>query len=78
MLDADVLVAALRNPIGASAALLGHALGDDPRSCSLCAALVLEYEVACRQPVYGGRLPGGATHPGRRGAANRTRHQAGW
>ena len=48
VLDTDVLVAAMRSPSGASAALLEAALDD---RCKLLAnvALILEYEAVCKR-----------------------------
>lgn len=48
VLDTNVLVAALRSPRGASAALLGRALNGD-FTVVLSVALVLEYEAVCNQ-----------------------------
>lgn len=50
VLDTNVIVAGLRSPSGASAALLDHALG---RSFTLVlsVALALEYEAVCRDPA---------------------------
>ena len=50
VLDTNVLVAALRSPTGASAALLGRVLRGD-FTILLSVALVLEYEAACSQPA---------------------------
>ena len=50
VLDTKVIVAGLRSPTGASAALLNHALG---RSLTLVlsVALALQYEAVCRDPA---------------------------
>ncbi len=51
VLDTDVIVAALRSPTGASAALLGAAL--DRRIVMLASVpLFFEYEAKCASPVH--------------------------
>jgi putative PIN family toxin of toxin-antitoxin system len=51
ILDTDVIVAALRSPTGASAALLGAAL--DRKIIMLASApLFFEYEAKCTSPVH--------------------------
>lgn len=47
VLDTNVVVAGLRSPTGASAALLGHALSG-AFTLLLSVALALEYEAVCR------------------------------
>ena len=49
MLDTNVVVAGLRSPTGASAALIDGALA---RECTLLLSvgLALEYEAVCRDP----------------------------
>ena len=49
VLDTNVVVAGLRSPAGASAALLGHAL-NGAFTLLLSVALALEYEAVCRDP----------------------------
>ena len=51
VLDSDAVVAALRSPAGASAALLGLAL-DGKLALLANVALVLEYEAVCRRPEH--------------------------
>ena len=48
--DTNVVVAGLRSPSGASAALLGHALSEK-FTLLLSVALALEYEAVCRDPA---------------------------
>lgn len=48
VLDTNVVVAALRSPMGASAALLNRAFGGD-FTMLISVALVLEYEAVCGQ-----------------------------
>ena len=48
-MDTNVVVAGLRSPTGASAALLGNAL-DGTFTLLLSVALALEYEAVCRDP----------------------------
>ena len=50
VLDTNVVVAGLRSPTGASAALLGRAL-DRAFTLLLSVALALEYEAVCRDPA---------------------------
>lgn len=50
VLDTNVLVAGLRSPAGASAALIERAL-DQEFTLLLSVALVLEYEGTCRDPA---------------------------
>ena len=50
MLDTNVVVAGLRSPSGASAALLDHALSER-FTLLLSVALALEYEAVCRDPA---------------------------
>lgn len=50
VLDTNVVVAGLRSPLGASAALLDHAL-DEVFTLLLSVALALEYESVCRDPA---------------------------
>lgn len=50
VLDTNVLVAALRSPAGASAALVGRVLDGD-FTILLSVALVLEYEAVCGRPA---------------------------
>ena len=50
MLDTNVLVAGLRSPTGASAALIDRALSE-AFTLVLSVALVLEYEAVCRDPA---------------------------
>ena len=50
VLDTNVVVAALRSPTGASAALLNRALNGD-FTMLISVALVLEYEATCSQPA---------------------------
>ncbi len=51
VLDADVIVAAMRNPTGASAALLGEAL--KKRLILLASVpLFIEYEAKCTEPGH--------------------------
>ncbi len=49
VLDTNVIVAGLRSPTGASAALLGHAMSGAV-TLLLSVALALEYEAVCRDP----------------------------
>ena len=60
VLDTNVVVAALRSPSGASAALLEHALD---RRCTLLLSvpLVLEYEGTCSDPAQ--RIASGLSEP---------------
>ena len=51
VLDTDVVVAAMRSPTGASAALLRGARGDK-LTIVLSVALALEYEAVCHQPEH--------------------------
>ena len=50
VLDTNVLVAGLRSPSGASAALIDHALSER-FTLLLSVALALEYEAVCRDPA---------------------------
>ncbi len=50
VLDTNVVVAGLRSPAGASAALIDQAL-DQAFTLLLSVALVLEYEATCRNPA---------------------------
>ena len=50
VLDTNVVVAGLRSPSGASAALLDHALSER-FTLLLFVALALEYEAVCRDPA---------------------------
>ena len=50
VLDTNVVVAGLRSPAGASAALIDQAL-DQAFTLLLSVALVLEYEAICRNPA---------------------------
>ena len=50
VLDTNVVVAGLRSPSGASAALIDHALSER-FTLLLSVALALEYEAVCRDPV---------------------------
>ena len=50
VLDTNVVVAGLRSPSGASAALLDHALSER-FTLLLSVALALEYEAVCRDPA---------------------------
>ena len=50
VLDTNVVVAGLRSPSGASAALVGRALGGR-FALLLSVALALEYEAICRDPA---------------------------
>lgn len=50
VLDTNVIVAGLRSPTGASAALLDRALGQS-FTLVLSVALALEYEAVCRDPA---------------------------
>ena len=50
VLDTNVVVAGLRSPSGASAALLDHALSER-FTLLLSVALTLEYEAVCRDPA---------------------------
>ena len=58
VLDTNVLVAGLRSPAGASAALIDQAL-DQAFTLLLSVALVLEYEEVCRNPSQ--RIKSGLT-----------------
>ena len=49
VLDTNIVVAGLRSPLGASAALLDHAL-DEVFTLLLSVALALEYESVCCDP----------------------------
>ncbi len=51
VLDTDVVVAALRSPAGASAALL-LAAADDRVTLLMSVPLVIEYEATCSRPEY--------------------------
>ncbi len=51
MLDTDVIVAALRSPSGASAAIL-QLLDEERATLLLSVPLVLEYEAICRLPEH--------------------------
>lgn len=51
VLDSDAVVGALCSPAGASAALLGLALGGEATLLANV-ALVLEYEAVCRRPEH--------------------------
>ena len=60
MLDTDVVVAAMRSPRGASAAILGEArLGRV--ALALTVALALEYEAVCMRPEH--RMAAGLSRP---------------
>ena len=50
VLDTNVIVAGLRSPTGASAALIDRALGGSSFVLVLSVALALEYEAVCREP----------------------------
>ena len=50
LLDANVVVAGLRSPTGASAALIDHALSER-FTLLLSVTLALEYEAVCRDPA---------------------------
>jgi len=50
VLDTNVIVAGLRSPLGASAALIDHAL-DEGFTLLLSVALALEYESVCGDPA---------------------------
>ena len=50
VLDTNVVVAGLRSPSGASAALIDHALSER-FTLLLSVALTLEYEAVCRDPA---------------------------
>ena len=50
VLDTNVVVAGLRSPSGASAALIDHALNEG-FTLLLSVALALEYEAVCRDPA---------------------------
>ena len=50
VLDANVVVAGLRSPTGASAALIDHALSER-FTLLLSVTLALEYEAVCRDPA---------------------------
>ena len=50
VLDTNVVVAGLRSPSGASAALIDHALNEG-FTLLLSVALTLEYEAVCRDPA---------------------------
>lgn len=58
VLDTDVIVAALRSPRGASAALL-RAIRQDQATMLLSTTLLLEYEAVCRREEH--RLAAGLT-----------------
>jgi len=51
VLDTNVVVAGLRSPSGASAALIHHALSER-FTLLLSVALALEYEAVCRDPAH--------------------------
>jgi putative PIN family toxin of toxin-antitoxin system len=51
VLDPDVVVAAMRSPTGASAAIL-RALREERATLLLTVALALEYEAVCRRPEH--------------------------
>ena len=51
VVDTNVVVAGLRSPSGASAALLDRALSEK-FTLLLSVALALEYEAICREPVH--------------------------
>ena len=61
VLDTDVVVAGLRSPTGASAALIDHALGER-FTLLLSVALALEYEAVCRDPAQ--RIASGLSEEG--------------
>ncbi len=58
VLDTNVIVAGLRSPAGASAALIDRAL-EGVFTPLLSVALALEYEAVCREPVH--RIASGLT-----------------
>ena len=61
MLDTDVVVAAMRSPAGASAALV-NAIRQEQATLLLTVALALEYEAVCRRPEH--RIGAGLTAKG--------------